>query len=106
VRLAVRVKPRAKRAGLLGWHGGALRIAVRAAPERGRANDEVRAVLARVLGVPTSALLVSTGATSPSKTIDIEGLSAPEVRQRIDFALGNVARPRSPSDHSSGKDGE
>jgi uncharacterized protein len=87
VLLAVRVKPRAKRAALLGWHGGALKLAVRAAPERGRANEEVVSLLAQALGLPTDAVTLVAGGTSQSKRVRISGLDAPELQRRIDIAL-------------------
>jgi uncharacterized protein (TIGR00251 family) len=85
--LAVRVKPRAKRAGLLGWHGEALKVAVRAAPERGRANEELLETLATALGVTSSALEIAAGATAQDKRVRVTGLDAAEMRRRIDAAL-------------------
>jgi hypothetical protein len=85
--LAVRVKPRAKRVGLLGWHGGALKVAVRAAPERGHANDELVALLAAALGLPTAAFQIVAGASSQSKRVRVSGLTSSEVQIRIDAAL-------------------
>ena len=90
VLLAVRVKPRAKRAGLLGWHGGALKVAVRAAPERGQANEELRSLLSRVLGLPTDALQIVAGAGSQSKRLAVFGLDATELQRRIDAALAGA----------------
>jgi hypothetical protein len=85
--LHVRVKPNAKSSGLLGRHGDAIKIAVRAAPERGRANAEVIAVLSRALQVPAAALELLAGATSPDKRIRIHGLDAAQVEERITAAL-------------------
>jgi hypothetical protein len=90
VLLAVRVKPRAKRAALLGWHGGALKVAVRAAPERGHANDELLALLGRALGLPTDALRIVAGTGSPDKRLRISGLDAAELQRRIDAALAGA----------------
>jgi uncharacterized protein (TIGR00251 family) len=88
--IAVRVKPRAKRAGVIGWHGEALKLAVRAAPERGRANDEVLAVLATALGVPVAALAIEVGATSQDKRVRVRGLSAAELQQRLEVAIAKL----------------
>jgi len=87
--LAVRVKPRAKRVGLLGWHGGALKVAVRAAPERGHANEELLAVVARALGLPTGSLQIVAGASSQSKRLRVSGLTSSELQTRIDAALAS-----------------
>jgi len=86
--ICVRVKPRARRAGLLGRHGDGIKVAVRAAPERGRANRELVDLLAGVLGVPAEALEVVAGATSQDKRLRVRGISGEEVRRRLDAALG------------------
>ena len=85
--LTVRVKPRAKRAGLLGRHGDGIKVAVRAAPERGRANAEVVELVAEMLGVESSAVAVVSGMTSQDKRIRVRGLTANELRERLDTAL-------------------
>jgi uncharacterized protein (TIGR00251 family) len=74
--LRIRVKPNAKTSGLVGRHGDAIKITVRAAPERGRANDEVLNVLAGVLQLPTSALELVAGPASPDKRVRVHGLDA------------------------------
>jgi uncharacterized protein len=79
----VRVKPRSRRSGVLGVSDGQLSIAVRAAPEGGRATDEAIRTLAAWLGLPKSALTLSVGATSRSKRISVRGYSAAEIRARI-----------------------
>ncbi len=89
--LLVRVKPSAKRAGLIGWHGEALKLAVRAAPERGRANEEVLSVLAAALGVPVATLAIETGTTSQDKRVRVQGLTAAALRERLDAVLARLA---------------
>lgn len=91
--LVLRVKPHAKRAGLVGWHGDALKVAVRAAPERGRANEEVLAVLAAALALAPDAIQLETGAASQDKRVRVQGLDADELRRRIDAALARNAGP-------------
>jgi len=87
VLLEIRVKPRAKRAGLLGRHGLALKVAVRAAPERGRANEELVRVLAEALDLPATAFVLVAGATSQDKRLRVSGVTAEELSRRIDAAL-------------------
>jgi hypothetical protein len=91
--LEVRIKPRAKRPGLLGWHGEALKIAVRAAPERGRANAEVVSLVAQALGLPAAAVEITSGATSQDKRLRIRGLDRATIRARLDAALGGAPEP-------------
>ena len=70
-RLQVWVQPKSRRPGLVKSHGGGLRISVSAAPEKGRANEEVLAVLAETLGVPESRLRIASGAASRHKWVEI-----------------------------------
>ena len=90
-RLRLRVKPGAKRTALEGEHAGALRVAVAAPPEKGRANEEVEALLARTLSVARGAVRIASGHASRDKTVVVEGLSAEEIRRRI--ALHGADRP-------------
>jgi len=82
-RMRVRTKPAARRTAIEGEHGGALRVAVTAAPERGRANEAVERVLASALGLPSSAVQVVAGHTSRDKIVEIATLAPEEVRRRL-----------------------
>ncbi len=63
-----------------------LRVAVTAAPEKGKANKAVIALLAKALGVAKGALVVSAGETGRLKTLDIEG-DAGELKRRVLAAI-------------------
>jgi len=69
VRLRLRVKAGAKRNALLGAHGGALKLSVTAAPERGKANRAVLDLLGRVLEVSASSIELVAGTASPDKVV-------------------------------------
>ncbi|MFV0512460.1 MAG: DUF167 domain-containing protein [Jhaorihella sp.] len=58
--IALRVTPRAARAALV-REGDGLRASVTAAPENGRANDAVRALLAAAMQVAPSHLTLKRG---------------------------------------------
>jgi uncharacterized protein (TIGR00251 family) len=78
VRVRLRVAPKAKRSqfgGLADEPDGAkaLKIAVTAAPEGGKANDAVIALLAEEWGVAKSAISVVSGATGRRKLVEIRG---------------------------------
>lgn len=73
--LAVRVVPRASKAGVAGTRDGAILIRLGAAPVEGAANAELIDTLARALGLPRRALTITTGATSRSKRVRVDGLS-------------------------------
>ena len=85
-RLRLRVRPRSKRAALIGVHAGALRIAVTAPPERGQANRAVLQLLADVLGLAPADLELSAGHGSRDKSVRIP-LSTAAVRDRLAAAL-------------------
>ncbi|MFW6050827.1 MAG: DUF167 domain-containing protein [Myxococcota bacterium] len=86
-RLEIKVSPKAARTAVAGWHGNALKIAVTAAPERGKANRAVLDLLARALGVPRSTLRIARGGASPHKLVEIEGLDDATVKRRLDDLL-------------------
>ena len=50
-----------------------LRVRVRAVPDKGKANAAAIALLAKALGVPKSAVTLTSGDTARFKTIEIEG---------------------------------
>jgi hypothetical protein len=83
-RLRLRVRPGARRDEIVGAHGEALKIAVSALPERGRANRAVLELLAKSLGLPASRLRLAAGETSPDKTVLIQGISGEEMRRRLE----------------------
>jgi hypothetical protein len=81
-RLRLRVKPGGRRNAVVGPHGGALKVTVAAAPERGRANRAVIELLARALDLPASSIEILSGETSPDKTVVVR-LSPAEVSARL-----------------------
>jgi uncharacterized protein (TIGR00251 family) len=81
-RLRLRVRAGAARDAIVGAHGGALKLSVRTAPERGRANRAVLHLLAERLGVPTSELRIVAGTTSPDKVVVVP-LAPHELRRRL-----------------------
>ena len=56
-----------------------LKARVRAAPEDGKANVALEALLAKALGVAKSKVKVARGATARLKTVEIEGVSDAEI---------------------------
>jgi uncharacterized protein (TIGR00251 family) len=76
----VRVAPRASRDRVLGVHEGALKVALTAAPVDGAANEALRKLLAKALGVPKSDVEIVRGARARNKVLRVQGLSARDVR--------------------------
>lgn len=93
-RLRVRTTPGARRAGVAGRHGDAWKLRVRGAPEKGRANQELVALLSETLGVPQSSIDIEHGHTHRDKLVRIAGLEPEEVERRLEDALSRWrARP-------------
>ena len=70
----VRVQPKAKRNHIEVIEGGGLKVYVTAAPESGKANDAVVALLSKALKVPKSRMSIVRGQKSRDKLIRIEGI--------------------------------
>jgi hypothetical protein len=66
-----------------GLHGDALKVAVRAAPEKGKANAEVEEVLAEFFGVAARQVAVIAGQTSRRKRVAVMGVQPAQVEARI-----------------------
>ena len=85
--LPVRAKPGARFAGLVDEFDGALRVAVTAAPEAGKANEAIVRVLAESLNLRRSQITLVSGSTSRAKKFLIADIRAEDLRIRIDAAL-------------------
>jgi uncharacterized protein (TIGR00251 family) len=79
----VRVQPRASRSEISGEHAGAVKLRITAPPVDGKANDECRRFLARLLGVPGNAVEIVAGESSRDKVIRVRNMSAEQVRKAL-----------------------
>jgi uncharacterized protein YggU (UPF0235/DUF167 family) len=86
--LPVLAHPGAKRNAVLGERAGALRIAVTAAPERGKANEAIQALLAEALELKPKQLSLISGATSRQKRFLVEGIDSRELLERLAALFG------------------
>ena len=73
IEIEVIAKPKARREGIDGVHDGALRVAVNAPPDKGKANEALIRVLARFIGVPVSNVSIVSGHGSRRKRIRVMG---------------------------------
>jgi hypothetical protein len=80
----VRAHAGARRNAILGERQGALRVAVSAAPEKGKANRSIAELLSDKFGVPKSAIEIIAGDTSPQKRFLIVGATAEEIRRALE----------------------
>lgn len=83
VEFAVVVSAGSARAGVRGLHGDALKVAVHAPPERGKANEEVGEVVAAWLGIPVKRISIVMGQSSRRKRLRVAGLSVEEIKGRL-----------------------
>lgn len=80
MRVAVHVQPRASRSEIIGQHGTALKVRLQAPPVDGAANEALVRLLADSLGVSPRAVRVVAGATSRTKTVEVDGTTEHAVR--------------------------
>lgn len=85
--LLVRAQPGSRKEGVLGTHADRLKVAVHAAPEKGKANVAVVEVLAEALGVRRSQIRLISGETSQDKAFLVTGLRPDELLTRIAACL-------------------
>jgi uncharacterized protein (TIGR00251 family) len=80
--LRLTVVPGAQRTQVVGLHGDRLKVRLAAPPERGAANRELIAFLARILQLPKSSLRLTGGSQSRAKVVAIYDLS-PDLGDRL-----------------------
>jgi uncharacterized protein len=85
--LDVRVIPRAKRSEVAGLRADAWLIRLQAPPVEGAANEELIAILAKVLEVPKRDLTILAGARSRQKRVRVANLDPSTVRERLNRAM-------------------
>jgi uncharacterized protein (TIGR00251 family) len=89
---SVRVSPGASRTRVLGEHDGALKIAVAAAPEKGKANRELVGFLSSLLAVKGKSLSVASGQTSRAKRVAVEGIGAEALREILSRIVTGIQK--------------
>ena len=67
----------------MGRYGEAWKVRVKAAPERGRANEAVIELLAETLSVPRGDVKLVSGHTALDKVVELHGLAEDETVRRL-----------------------
>jgi len=80
--LRVHVVPNANSDCVVGEHGGAIKIKLRAPAVEGKANTALVRFLAEQMKLPRRAIVLQSGQRSRDKLLRIDGLSEEEVRRR------------------------
>lgn len=81
--LPVRAHAAARRNEIGGIRAGSLQVAVTQAPEKGKANKAIIALLARSLNLRKSQIELVAGETSPQKRFLVRGISSAELQSRL-----------------------
>jgi len=85
--LPVRAQPGARKSRIIGQHAGALKVAVTAPPEAGRANKALIEVLSGALNIKRSQIELLSGETNRDKRFLIRGLGDEELKAALDSIL-------------------
>jgi uncharacterized protein len=93
----VLAQPGSKRDGIIGERSGAVRIAVTAPPEKGKANVAIQSVLALALGCKASQITLLSGATSRRKRFLIDGMTTDDLARRLAPLIGEPLSKHSQS---------
>jgi uncharacterized protein (TIGR00251 family) len=81
--LSVRAQPGARKTGVLGEQAGALKVAVTAPPEDGRANKALIEALRELLGLKRSQIELLSGERARGKRFLIRGQAKHELEGRL-----------------------
>jgi uncharacterized protein (TIGR00251 family) len=79
--LRVHVVPNAKVDSVVGMHGGAIKIKLRAPAVEGKANTALVRFLAEQVKLPRHSIVLERGHRSRDKLIRVEGLNQEDVRR-------------------------
>jgi uncharacterized protein (TIGR00251 family) len=81
--LPVHAQPGARRNAVLGTHADAVRVAVSAPADKGRANGAIQELLAEALGCKASQVELVSGASSRRKRFLIVGITTEQLLARL-----------------------
>lgn len=85
--LNVWIQTRSSKTAITGFHGDSVKIAVKAPPVEGRANEECIELLSGILGLPKRQLAIKSGQHSRRKSIVIKGIAPEKVEEYLVNAL-------------------
>jgi uncharacterized protein (TIGR00251 family) len=87
--LPVRAQPGARRTGIVGEQNGALKVAVSAQPDKGKANAAVQEVLCEKFGLKRSQVELLAGPASRDKKFLLRGVPLESVSQMLRTILAD-----------------
>ena len=83
ITLTLHIQPGAKKTEFAGRHGDALKIRLAAPPVDGKANAALVSFIAEALGLPRSAVNLTSGQTSRRKVLEIAGAEVPAIESLL-----------------------
>ncbi|OHC14755.1 MAG: hypothetical protein A3K50_10640 [Planctomycetes bacterium RIFOXYD12_FULL_42_12] len=83
--LSIRTQPGSSKNRIIGEYGGRLKLAVTAAPEKGRANKAVIELLADTLHISESSIHIISGESSRDKRLMIKGLTPEDIKSLLNL---------------------
>ena len=75
VSFTVKVVPASSRCALSGIYDGMLKVKLSAAPEKGKANEELIGFLAKMMNIKKKNISIISGKTNPVKQIEIKPIT-------------------------------
>jgi len=84
VLLWIKAVPGASRDQIAGVLGDRLKIRISAAPEAGKANQAICALLAKALGLKTRQVEIDSGHGNPEKIVRISGLTVQKLIEALE----------------------
>ena len=81
--MTVRLTPRASQNEIVGPRGNALVVKVTAPPADDRANEALRKLLAKTVGIPPGRVKIVRGQKGREKLLRLEGVRAAEAAERL-----------------------
>jgi uncharacterized protein (TIGR00251 family) len=83
VSLSIKVIPKSRENGIVGWENGTLKIRLQAVAEKGEANRELIRFLSQIVKIPQRDITLVKGATSRHKIITFEGITQEQLLERL-----------------------
>lgn len=80
--LTLHIQPSARKSGIVGLHGDALKVRIAAPAVDNKANAALIGLLSEILGVPRSSISITRGATGRRKVVEVTG--GPELLTKLE----------------------
>jgi uncharacterized protein len=88
VSFAVKIVPGSSRTSIEGSYDGMLKVKVAAPPQKGKANKELIAFLAKTLDIRKSDVRIVSGTTNPVKLLEIRNIDAAKLEDCLEAGKG------------------